>query len=148
MAQELDICENDSENTRSYNAGVQGWGTADPKALIPSDLLGCGRKGFSTPDLSAGFHVWGCEFTPQVVNFYFDGKLTHSTQSYRFKNGLQNIWLTAIGYDASKHSPPTDDSKLPAYSTFDYVRYFEKPGTKWKIKAPALPLWDAASPVQ
>jgi len=126
VAQELDICEQDSENLHSYNAGVHGWGTRNAKGLS-DDLLGCGRHGLSsTPDLSAEFHVWGCEFTPTVVNFYFDGKLTHSSPATGFKHGPQNIWLTVLAYKNKKITPPVDDSKLPAASEFDYVRFFAK----------------------
>jgi hypothetical protein len=40
--------------------------------------------------------VWGCEFTPTVVRFFFDGKLTHETDATHFKKGPQNIWLTSL----------------------------------------------------
>jgi beta-glucanase (GH16 family) len=113
--QEIDICEQDSVQTTKYSAGVIAWGNKGK---------GLGRKYVQTPDLAADFHVWGCEFTPAVVKFFFDGKLTHQTDATKFKQGPQRIWLTAIsiGYGGTKY---VDNSKLPAAAEFDYVRFFK-----------------------
>jgi beta-glucanase (GH16 family) len=115
--QEIDICEQDSVHTTKYSAGVIAWGNHG---------AGHGRKYVKTPDLAADFHVWGCEFTPTVVKFFFDGKLTHQTEATNFKQGPQNIWLTCIacGLGGTKF---VDNSKLPATAEFDYVRFFESP---------------------
>ena len=115
--QEIDICEQDSVTTKKYSAGVIAW---------EQRAKGYGRKGFPTPDLAADFHVWGCEFTPTVVRFFFDGKLTHETDATRFKHGPQNIWLTSIsiGLGGTHY---VDNSRLPATAEFDYVRFFDPP---------------------
>jgi beta-glucanase (GH16 family) len=112
--QEIDICEQDSVDTKKYSAGVIAW---------DQHGKGYGRQYVHTPDLATDFHVWGCEFTPTVVNFYFDGKLTHSTEAAKFKQGPQNIWLTCIAtpLGGTKY---VDNGKLPATAEFDYVRYF------------------------
>jgi beta-glucanase (GH16 family) len=112
--QEIDICEQDSVKTSKYSAGVIGWGNRGK---------GFGRKYIATPDLAADFHVWGCEFTPTTVNFFFDGKLTHQTDATKFKHGPQNIWLTAIasGLGGTRY---VDNKRLPAAAQFDYVRFF------------------------
>lgn len=117
-AQEIDICEQDSIEPTGYSAGVIAWGNAGK---------GLGRQYFHhLPNLASEFHVWGCEFTPEKVNFFFDGQLTHSTDASKFKQGEQNIWLTAIASYLGK-TDKVDDTTLPAVAEFDYVRYFEKP---------------------
>jgi beta-glucanase (GH16 family) len=112
--QEIDFCEQDSDITTKYSAGVIAW---------DQHGKGYGRKYVHTPDLAADFHVWGCEFTPTEVKFFFDGKLTHETEAVKFKQGPQNIWLTCIAapYGGTKY---VDASQLPAAAEFDYVRYF------------------------
>jgi hypothetical protein len=47
-------------------------------------------------DLSADFHVWGCEFTPQRIDYYFDGRLVQSLDATIIRHGSQNIWLTSV----------------------------------------------------
>jgi beta-glucanase (GH16 family) len=118
--QEIDICEQDSVKTTSYSAGVIAWGNKGK---------GIGRKYVKTPDLSADFHVWGCEFTPTTVRYFFDGKLTHESNMTNIKQGPQNIWLTCIacGLGGTKY---VDNGKLPATAEFDYVRFFESPDNK------------------
>jgi beta-glucanase (GH16 family) len=113
--QEIDICEQDSVKTTKYSAGVIAWDRHGKNY---------GRQYVQTPDLAADFHVWGCEFTPTVVRFFFDGKLTHQTDATQFKRGLQNIWLTCIagGIGGTKS---VDDDELPATAEFDYIRFFE-----------------------
>jgi hypothetical protein len=61
------------------------------------------------------------EFTPTVVNFYFDGELRGSVDATLFTHTPMSIFLTSIGWGA-----PPDDSKLPSEAQFDYVRYFTK----------------------
>jgi beta-glucanase (GH16 family) len=112
--QEIDFCEQDSVVTTKYSAGVIAW---DQRGK------GYGRKYVHTPDLAADFHVWGCEFTPTDVKFFFDGKLTHETEAVKFKQGPQNIWLTCIASQLGSTSY-VDGKKLPATAEFDYVRYF------------------------
>jgi len=112
--QEIDICEQNSNKLTTYSAGVIAWGNRGK---------GMGRKYIKTPDLNADFHVWGCEFTPTVVNFFFDGKLTHQTDATKFKQGPQNIWLTDIACNLDS-TYFVDKKTLPATAEFDYVRFF------------------------
>lgn len=117
-AQEIDICEQDSIEPTGYSAGVIAWGNSGKSF---------GRKYFHhLPNLASDFHVWGCEFTPQTVRFFLDGKLTHSTDASKFKQGEQSIWLTSIASYLGK-TTSVDDTVLPAVAEFDYVRYFQKP---------------------
>jgi beta-glucanase (GH16 family) len=112
---ENDICEQDSVHTTNYSAGVIAWGNHNK---------GVGRKYVKTPDLSADFHVWGCELTPTTVKYFFDGKLTHQADTSQVKTGPSNVWLTCIAsYLGGTGS--VDGKKLPATAEFDYVRVFQ-----------------------
>jgi len=105
-AQEIDICESDSNKTHEgYSTGVIAWGSS----LKNKNL---GRLWVKTPDLYHDFHVWGAEFTPTKVTMYFDGKEVDSVDATAFGHGPQNIWLTMLGYKGK-----IDDSQ---------VRFFQK----------------------
>ena len=114
--QEIDICEQDSVKLTNYSAGVIAWGNKG---------RGIGRKYVKTPDLNADFHVWGCEYTPETVKFFFDGQLTHQADATTFKQGPQNIWLTCIACHYGS-TWGVDEKRLPAVAQYDYVRYFTK----------------------
>ena len=86
--QELDVCENDSVKPTSYGVNTHKW--------IPKPHQGMGGKSVKTPDLSADFHVFGCEFTPETVKYFFDGKVVLSVDATKFPHGEQHIWLTTI----------------------------------------------------
>lgn len=123
-AQEIDICEQDAVNPRSYSAGVIDWTGQTGKRTA-----GFGRKYYrDTADFSANFHVWGCEFTPATVKFYLDGKLTHETDAQKFPHGPQSIWLTCVAALWGDPVKPkaVADAKLPAWAEFDWVRFYEK----------------------
>jgi len=67
--QEFDVIENDSNHKNSYGVNVHRW---------KGEHISFGGKTIRTPDLSADFHVFGCEFTPAVVKYFFDGELVQS----------------------------------------------------------------------
>lgn len=115
--QEIDVCENDSINPLTYGVNVHQWNPKPHKTF--------GGKAVKTPNLSADFHVFGCEFTAQEVKFFFDGTLVQTVDATPFKHGEQNIWLTTIASNLG-HTKAVDDSKLPAAAEFDYVRFYEK----------------------
>jgi beta-glucanase (GH16 family) len=122
--QEIDFCEQDSVITTKYSAGVIAWDQHGKNY---------GRQYVHTPDLAADFHVWGCEFTPTTVRFFFDGKLTHETDATKFKQGPQNIWLTCIATPLGG-THYIDDKRLPETAEFDYVRYFTPPASPANIQ--------------
>ena len=84
-----------------------------------------GGKSVKTPNLSGDFHVYGCEFTPEKVKYYFDGKLVQTVDVSKFKHSEQNIWLTTIASNLGG-TKAVDDAKLPAVAEYDYVRFYEK----------------------
>ncbi len=69
-------------------------------------------------DSSAEYHNYGFEWTPTEVRFYTDGVLM-KTLPKAGPHGIQNIWLTTLGYTA-----PVDETNLPGETTWDYFRYF------------------------
>lgn len=64
------------------------------------------------------YHDYGFEWTPTEVRFYTDGVLM-STLPKAGPHGIQNIWLTTLGYTA-----PVDETNLPGETTWDYFRYY------------------------
>ena len=117
-AQELDVCENDSVNLTSYGVNVHRWN--------PAPHISQGHKAVKTPDLSADFHTFGCEFTPETVKYYFEGKLVQTVAVTNFAHSDQHIWLTTIASSLGK-TKAVDDTKLPAAAEYDYVRFYQKP---------------------
>lgn len=117
--QELDVCENDSVNLRRYGVNIHCW-NPEPHASF-------GGKSVATPDLAAEFHVFGCEFTPAKVKFYFDGELVQSADATQFPHGEQNIWLTTIASQLGG-TKAVDDSLLPSAAVYDWVRYYKPDG--------------------
>ena len=115
--QELDVCENDSIKLTSYGVNGHRWN--------PPPHVSMGGKSVKTPDLSADFHVFGCEFTPETVKYFFDDKLVQTVVATNFTHGDQNIWLTTIASQLGG-TKAVDDTKLPAAAQYDYVRFYEK----------------------
>ena len=116
-AQELDVCENDSVNLKNYGVNVHKWN--------PAPHVGMGHKNVPTPDLSADFHTFGCEFTPETVKYYFEGKLVQTVAVTNFAHSDQHIWLTTIASQLGK-TKAVDDTKLPAAAEYDYVRVYTR----------------------
>ena len=69
-------------------------------------------------DSSLEYHNYGFEWTPTEVRFFTDGVLMN-TLPKAGPHGIQNIWLTTLGYTA-----PVDETNLPGETTWDYFRYF------------------------
>jgi len=84
--QEIDVCEQDSVTRTSYSVNLHRW--------KPVPHVSYGHQRIATPDLAAEFHVWGCEFTPQRIDYYFDGRLVQSLDATVIPHGPQNVWLT------------------------------------------------------
>jgi hypothetical protein len=125
--QEIDVCENDSRSQTVYSTNLHNWlGTHTYS----------GAKQVTTPSLSDDFHVFGCEFTPSVINFYFEGKLVRTVDASKQKHNDSNIWLTTIAsYLGSTDS--VADSKLPSAAIFDYVRYYKLLNPVYPVVNPA-----------
>ena len=116
-SQELDACENDSVKLTSYGVNVHQWNPPPHKEM--------GHKNVTTPDLSADFHVFGCEFTPESVKYFFDDKLVQTVAVTNIPHSDQNIWLTTIASQLGG-TKAVDDTKLPAAAEYDYVRFYQR----------------------
>ena len=112
---ELDAIENDSVSPLKYGVNTHRWN--------PSPHVTYSNKTVNTPPLNADFHVVGCEFTPTVIRYFFDGALVQTVDATSLPHGDLNVWLTSI---ASYLGGTTnvDDALLPAAALFDYARYF------------------------
>ncbi len=116
--QEIDVCENDSVTPKLYGANLHEWAPQH---------FGRGHRNVRTPDLAADFHVWGCEFTPEKVTYYFDGRIVLVNDATTIPDhGEMSLWLTTIASPLG-NTRAVDDTALPAYAVFDYVRFYAKP---------------------
>ena len=117
--QEIDVCEQDAVNRKGYEVNLHRWKPEPHQAF--------GHRRIPTPDLAADFHVWGCQFTPKTIDYYFDGKKVHAIDATVLPHGPQSIWLTSVAAPLGG-TKAVDDARLPAVAEFDYVRYFAPPG--------------------
>jgi hypothetical protein len=125
--QEIDVCENDSKNQTGYSTNLHNWlGTH----------TSTGGKGVTTPNLSADFHVFGCEFTPTVINFFFEGNLVRTVDASKQKHNDSNIWLTTIASYLGS-TTAVDTTKLPSAAIYDYIRYYKLLNPVFPIDNPA-----------
>jgi beta-glucanase (GH16 family) len=116
--QGLDVAQNDSIDPSTYTVMLNKYN--------PEPQANYGYQRLAAPDLSADFHVFGCEFTAEAARFYLDGKLMHTVNASTIQHGEQNLWVTSI----ASHMGGTrqvDDHALPQEALCDYVRVFLKP---------------------
>lgn len=113
---ELDAMENRSIDLHSYAATVHRW--TPPHRASPSFQV-------KTPDLSKDFHVIGCEYAPDVIRFFFDGKLVDTVPWAGEPQGEVNVWLTSVA-EAMGPRHDVDDSGLPGEMLVDWVRVYTK----------------------
>jgi beta-glucanase (GH16 family) len=112
---ELDALENDSITLTSYGINNHRW--------QPTPVLHFGSKTVTTPSLTAGFHVIGCEYTDTTVKYFFDGVLQQTVATTNFTPADVNIWLTSVAANLGG-TTNVDDSQLPATAQYDYARFF------------------------
>jgi beta-glucanase (GH16 family) len=71
------------------------------------------------------YHVYGCEYTPKDVKYFFDGELVQTVDIKELPQGDVNIWLTSIASHLG-NTDAVDYGRLPCHVDFDYVRYYRK----------------------
>lgn len=113
---EMDVIENQSNNLKSYGVNTHRWAVSH---------IAAGHKDIETPDLSKDFHIFGCEYAPDVVRYYFDGKLVQTVDWHGQPQGDVNIWLTSIA-EAMGPNHNVDDAALPGKMLIDWVRFYSK----------------------
>lgn len=113
---ELDIIENLSNNLFSYGINTHRW--TPPHIEV-------GHKDIETPDLSKDFHTFGCEYTPNLIRYFFDGKLVGTADWAAMPKGDGNIWITSIA-EPMGPSRNVDDSALPGAMYVEWVRFYKK----------------------
>ena len=111
------MCENDSVTLTNYGVNIHKWN--------PQPHISQGHKTVKTLDLSAEFHVFGCEFTRATVKYYLDDELVQVVIVTNFAHSDEHIWLASIASNLGK-TKAVDDTKLPVAAEDDYVRFYEK----------------------
>jgi len=120
---ELDYCEQDGGDPHFFSFGIINQ-FPNPKQ---GETWNAGRWVIEdAPDTSADFHIWSCEFTPEVTRFYFNGRLTKELSSSGFPHDDMNVWLSVIA-SKMKGDRWVDESKLPNAVLVDYVRVYQNP---------------------
>jgi beta-glucanase (GH16 family) len=113
---ELDALENLSSKLNSYEVNVHRW--------TPPHIAHGGMP-VKTDDLSANFHVIGCEYAPDVISYYLDGNLVATVDWKGKPQGDVNVWLTSVA-QAMGPQHDVDESALPSKMLVDWVRVYVK----------------------
>lgn len=113
---ELDIIENDSIDPVSFSINTQRW---------KGEHATHSHKGVPSLPLF-DYHVFGCEYTPSVVRYFFDGDLVQTVDISSLPQGEVNIWLSSIA-SSRGNTDSVDDSRLPGHIDIDYVRFYRGP---------------------
>ncbi|MEY3895741.1 MAG: hypothetical protein RLZZ214_1261, partial [Verrucomicrobiota bacterium] len=120
VAIELDAIENDSVTPLKYGVNTH--------RHLPTPHLTYGSKNVVTPSLNADYHVFGCEFTPTLIRYFFEGNVVQTVNATQFPHNDLNIWLTSIAAPLGG-TTSVDDTQLPAAALFDYTRFFAPAAT-------------------
>lgn len=87
-------------------------------------------------DLSTDYHIYGFEYTPDFINFYFDGELLRTTDIRLAPQHNIYLWLTCIATQADA----TDNGVMYV----DYIRAYETTATEYDVrKVPFLQRLDS-----
>ncbi len=122
---ELDFCEQDGGDPHFFSFGIINQSRYHQKKNRQS--WNAGRWVVEdAPDTSADFHVWSCEFTPETIRFYFDGRLTKELSSAGFPHDAMSVWFSVIA-STLKGDRWVDESKLPNAALCDYIRVYQHP---------------------
>ncbi|MDQ8180343.1 sulfatase-like hydrolase/transferase [Pelagicoccus sp. SDUM812005] len=115
---ELDPAENDSSDPYHFQTDAHRW--------LPGDHRKYGTKQIHTDKPLTEFNVYGLEFTPEVLRYFFNGELVSETDASIFAHNDVNVWLTCLAGKLGKKTTGVDDTQLPAQTQYQYFRFFEK----------------------
>ena len=122
---ELDFCEQDGGDPHFYSFGIINQSRWHQRKNRQS--WNAGRWVIEdAPDTSLSFNIWGCEFTPEVTRFYFNGRLTKEISSAGFPHDEMSVWMSVIA-STLKGDRWVDESKLPNAVLCDYIRVYQHP---------------------
>lgn len=115
---EIDILENDTINPNRYEYVLHRWG--------PPGKAGSGAALGGLPDLSADFYIWGAEFLPETVRFYFNDVYRGELDVSSYAHNDQHVYLSCIAKTISNPDQTVDTTNLPGDIQFDYFRFYSK----------------------
>ncbi len=88
-------------------------------------------KHYDVENLNDGYHVFGCEWTPDSYRFYTDGKLMWETTASPSNRDQYIILSAEVPLQNKKHwSGQSDQFQDTDEVTFDYVRVYQTPEQK------------------
>jgi beta-glucanase (GH16 family) len=127
--QEIDFIEQESATPHVFTNNYHDHSQKERGEVAPK----LGRAFVPKPpiDFSNDFQIIGCEYTPETLKFYLNGKLlrTLKTDLVPIREPM-NIWLSVVAIKVDPENSwqlshwTIDKDKLPHCSYFDYVRYF------------------------
>lgn len=142
---EMDFMEHTSFYKQFFTNNVHYWNVGSNKSHVVSLKTSQLSKVETGLNLASDFHIWGAEVTGEVINFFFDGRLTKSIPILKTNGGLepvneQNIILASTGFlshevDASKNYIDTavdvgklgkDEEGILDEVLVDWVRFYKK----------------------
>ncbi len=91
---------------------------AKGESLVP-------RFHYKEIDSGEDFFIAGFEWLPDRMNYYINGELVGTHYNFGVY-GPSFMWLTALAQPEGREDK-IDDTLLPGYSEFDYMRYYQMP---------------------
>lgn len=121
---EIDICENApglEYNRHDLNSNIHVFKAPKNKGNIKKHFSRT-KKYYFPLELQADYHVWGLEWTPEVIRFYIDGMLFREAKNTHWHQPLEinfncesNKWFGAL----------PDDNRLKGEYHVKYFRVWE-----------------------
>ena len=134
--QEIDVVEQDSVDASASSAN---WHSYKPHTCF-------GVKRITMPDVSTDYHIYGADFTPSGVRFYFDGQMVHTIDTSAMPHNPQHIRPTSIA--SSLHRTMSVDEVLLLRSRLLHLVWLRCPGRRWKVSPLLFALASQAGPLR
>lgn len=122
---EIDICENApgvEYNRHDLNSNVHVFRAPKDKGDVDKHFS-ISKKYYVPFELQADYHIWGLEWTAEVIRFYLDGVLFREVENTHWHQPLEinincesNKWFFAL----------PDDERLEEEMRVKYVRVWER----------------------
>lgn len=93
----------------------------------PGDKKGVSSDWVDVGDGVGGWHVFGCEWTADIIRFVVDGRTVFTVRGHRIHEPMYLLANLALGSHEPRWIPDPDASTpLPAHFEIDYVRAFSR----------------------